>query len=614
MCGIAGLIGVFENPKKLVTEITDKLKHRGPDDGGYYFDEDEHVYLGHRRLSILDLSKAGHQPMEFMSNILVFNGEIYNHEELRKELSLKGYDFKSNTDTEVLLKGYDCWGFPELLDKILGMYAFAIYDKKNKKIYLARDRYGEKPLYYQTYDRKLIFCSEFNPIVCVTTNKIVNLNSVAEYFQFGYVPAPNTLVDNIFKLLPGHYVEFSCVDKRISEQIKYLKNKDDTKKLLSKNEKLTTIDKLLNHSVNLELKTDVSTGIFLSGGLDSSLIAYYAKKNSPLLIKSFGASFEDPSFNEGEYAEKVAKHLGIQHKNIHISNEEIVKVIEEDLTVIIDEPMSDMSLIPTYILCKNTVKDIKVVLGGDGADELFLGYPTHLANTIAYFYRYVPKFVTNFFLYMLYKLPASTSDFSLDFKLKKFLTSVYDSQLRRHINWQSHISIHQVKKIFPTINEFNWEKWEKNYTNKINNFDIDQYLANNILMKVDRASMINSLEVRSPYLFPLFFEFVYKIPIKDKYKIYITKSILKKLAIRFLPKEIVYRKKHGFGSPIGKLLKNELLEFSYKKIIKNITKLNIKLNEIELKNIFLLHKTGKADMKKEIWSLLILSLWLEKNL
>ncbi|KKR80277.1 MAG: Asparagine synthetase [Parcubacteria group bacterium GW2011_GWD2_40_9] len=406
MCGIAGYVG--EGGRGDLEKMVDAIKHRGPDDKGIFLVGD--VGLAHARLSVIDLSERGHQPMfnEDKTIGIVFNGEIYNFKELKNELIKLGYKFKSDTDTEVIIYLYEEFG-ESCFERLNGMFAIGLYDFRLGKLILARDKMGKKPLYWAIFGGTLMFASELRAIMeHHIFKKELNLDALNKYLTYEYVPTPHSIFKNVYKLEPANYLVYQ--NKEI-KKIKFWEiefNNSD----ISFDEAITQLDKKINESVKLRMVSDVPFGVFLSGGLDSSTIAYYAQKNSSRKIKTFSVNFEEKSFDESKYAQKVSDILGTEHYDQLLTTKNLIETLSTiDL---IDEPIGDASIIPTYLLSKHARNYVTVALGGDGGDELFAGYPTFQADVLAGIYEKIPTLIKKIFLEkIIHKIPETDNNFKL---------------------------------------------------------------------------------------------------------------------------------------------------------------------------------------------------------
>ena len=619
MCGIAGFTG-GGNRSDLENMIA-AIKHRGPDNTGVFFVGD--VGLAHARLSVIDLSERGHQPMfnDDKTIGIVFNGEIYNFKELRNELIKLGYKFKSDTDTEVIIYLYEEFG-ESCFERLNGMFAIGLYDFKQKKLILARDRMGEKPLYWSFFGGTLMFASELRAIMEHRIfKKELNLDALNKYLTYEYVPTPHSIFKNVYKLEPASYLVYQ--NKEI-KKIKFWEiefNNSD----ISFDEAITQLDKKINESVKLRMVSDVPFGVFLSGGLDSSTIAYYAQKNSSRKIKTFSVNFEEKSFDESKYAQKVSDILGTEHYDQLLTAKNLIETLSTiDL---IDEPIGDASIIPTYLLSKHARNYVTVALGGDGGDELFAGYPTFQADVLAGIYEKIPTLIKKIFLEkIIHKIPETDNNFSLGFRLKTFVKGLGGDKNYRHHRWLGSFTAEEKEKLFKREiwNEIDAKKdfeeidyYLKNikaedHRNKTLGLYMRTYLMDEVLVKVDRASMKNSLEIRSPFLDPNLVELANSLPFSFKLKGFTTKYILKKLMEDKLPGSIVYRKKKGFGIPLSRWLRNELKEFCDGLLSEEKIKNQGLFNYDYIARLKQEHFDENKNNRKKLWTLMAFMIWYEK--
>ena len=547
MCGIVGFHG--EGNKKLIQKMTEALQFRGPDDTGLYINEGEKVYLGHKRLSIVDL-ETGQQPMFNIrrTKCIVFNGEIYNHRELKNELELKGYKFKSDhSDTEVILNGFEEWGV-DVLNHLNGMFAFAIYIPKKKYFFLARDRFGEKPLYYFHNNNNFIFSSDLNSLKLHSkVSKAISSLSLQKYLAYGYIPSPLTIYSKIYKLPAGHFLEYEFYKSKTSIK-KYWDFKiepDNNFLKYSINEVSEHLEKLLSTSVKCRMNADVPLGFFLSGGLDSSLLVSLANKiSNKTKIKTFSIGFENKSFDESRFSQQVSNYLNTDHHKKIFKEKDLINLVNEVLTKI-DEPIADPSLLPSYLISNFAKKNVNTVITGDGADELFGGYAPFKAIMPSKVYsKIIHPSIHKILLNLVNSIPVSHSYMSLDFKIKRSLKGLsYPSNLWNPI-WMSHFSKNEIEELL--MQKVNLEEiyseaieiWNtidnKDEIDKSLEFYTKLYLTDNILVKIDRSSMMNSLECRAPYLDNEIVQFARKLP--NKFKIFRneTKYVLKKTAEKSL--------------------------------------------------------------------------------
>ena len=614
VCGIAGYVG--QGDQETLRRMIAAIKYRGPDDRGVFVRGD--TGLAHARLSIIDLSEQGHQPMfsEDKTVAIVFNGEIYNFQELKKDLLKLGkYNFRSKTDTEVIIYLYQEYG-ERCFEKLNGMFAIAIYDARYNKLVLARDRMGKKPLYWGIFNSTFIFGSELKALMQHPEfRKELNLESLNKYLQYEYVPTPNSIFKNIYKLEPASYLvyENNKIRKEKFWEMSFKSRMNDSRLLSS-------LDTMLEKSVKARLSSDVPLGIFLSGGLDSSTIAYYAQKNSNSKIKTFFIGFEEKSFDESDYANKVSQFLGTEHYSQILTQKDSLGIMPYTLENI-DEPLADASIIPTYLLAKFTREKVTVALSGDGGDELFAGYPTFQADVLADIYRKVPEFIRkNLLEKFIQDLPISDKNFSLDFKLKKFIEGATLARPHRHQVWLGSFNREERRKLFKREvwqdlerkNEFEETDRYLSEIPSILYLYLRTYLMDNILVKADRASMLNSLEVRSPLLDYQVVDFVNSLPYDFKIRGWTGKYILKKLMADKLPKDIVSRPKKGFGIPLSYWLRHDLKSFC-NEVLSEQNIGNVGLFNFEyVSKLKQEHFSLKRNNRKLLWTLMIFQIWHNK--
>ena len=622
MCGIAGYFG--SGNQEILAKMTNALRHRGPDDEGFYLDGP--IGLGHRRLAIIDLSPAGHQPMTNDSQDiwLVFNGEIYNFQELRLELVNQGYKFRGNSDTEVIINLYAAIGV-EAFKKLNGMFAIALYDARQDKLILARDRLGKKPLYWGIFGTTLIFGSELKALLQhPDCRREINLESLNKYLLYEYVPTPHSIFKGIYKLEPGHYLSYDgrkVVKTKFWDIIFELRI---TNYELRIEEVINELDKRLNEAVRTRLVSDVPLGIFLSGGIDSSTIAYYAQQNSVKPIKTFSIGFKEDSFDESKYARLAAKHLGTEHYEKILSAKDSLDLIPR-IADLLDEPLGDASILPTYLLSEFTKERVTVALGGDGGDELFCGYDTFPAEKFAAIYEKIPIFIRQKIIEAIaLNWPVSFKNISFDFKLKKFIAGGGEKNiLRRHASWLGSFSRERRAQLFApevwrelqAVNEYEeLDAYEANVReqpdwNKLIYAYLRTYLMDDILVKVDRASMGNALEARAPFLDFQVVDFVNNLPLNLKIRGLTTKFILKKLMQDKLPPQIVRRPKKGFGIPLAQWLTADLRPLLDELLSEGYLRRQGLFNSVFVSKLVKDHIERRADNRKPLWTLLCFQLW-----
>lgn len=542
MCAIAGIIG---NPnRELLEKITKRMAHRGPDDAGIWINHRKTIGLGHRRLSIIDI-ESGHQPMLSADGrfAIVFNGEIYNYIELRKELQDK-YKFSTSSDTETLLYHFIEHGIKGL-DDLNGMFAFAIWDNKTEKLVLVRDRLGIKPLYYTTVNGNLTFASEIQALIPALNTMKVREEVKLEYFAKKYISAPNTIYEDIYALPAGCCLILEHNKTSITKywDIPTFTATDILK--LTEDEYCSIVEEQLTQAIRLRLRSDVPVGCFLSGGVDSSLITAIAAKESSTPFHTFSVGYKEKGYDESSYANRVAEKYGTIHHHIVLDNRD-TEIISK-LHHMYGQPFGDASAIPTWYVSNLASRHVKVVLSGDGADEIFGGYTIHLAEYIAerYYRRYVPAFLRDMFSPERLNLQnISHWPYRLRWIAKMFQYASMDTrEAYIHLNTGGfHNKADQKKatEFFAPVLE----------NDKYRYLAIKERFINAFLVKVDIASMNNSLEVRSPFLDINLWKLAFQIPIEKHLKYFTRKYILKKIALKYLPRDLVYRKKMGFEVPL----------------------------------------------------------------
>ncbi|MFZ2187716.1 MAG: asparagine synthase (glutamine-hydrolyzing) [Candidatus Moraniibacteriota bacterium] len=626
MCGIAGKISFSSKDVSMegVETMNEAIKHRGPDDGGVYISPDKKVGLGHRRLSIIDLSPLGHQPMRSLDRYeIVFNGEIYNFQEKRAGLEKNGYTFTSHSDTEVILALYDKYG-KECLKHLRGMFAFAIYDEQEKTLFCARDRVGKKPFKYYMDDNVFLFASELKAILTQPEyHKEPDYLAIHHYLTLQYVPAPLTGFVGIKKLEPAHYLYIDLKTKKVENE-RYWKL-DYSKKLdLSEEEwKKRIIDKL-EESVKLRMISDVPIGAFLSGGIDSSAIVALMARNSTTPIKTFSIGFEEEKFNELKYAKIIADKFKTDH------TEFIVKPNAIHLLPMLvrqyEEPYADSSALPTYYVAKLTRDHVTVALNGDGGDENFAGYGRYSVHKFALLYdRILP--LHKIIILPLAKLAAhvfQTTFFDRSYRFARSLSKPYNHRYVDYICYftnemKEKIYTNEMKERFKDSDSYDivaskfQESGSQNKVEQAAYADFATYLPDDLMTKVDIDTMAVSLEGRSPFLDHEFLELTAQIPFRFKLKGRNNKKYILKEALHgIIPDEVMFRPKMGFGIPIHSWFRNELKEYAYE-ILLSDTAINRGLFKKEaIKKLLDTHCETKVDFGYHIWALVTLELWFEE--
>lgn len=624
MCGITGKICFGNNSvsRQEILTMNEKIKHRGPDDGGFYISPDKKVGLGHRRLSIIDLSALGHQPMNYRDRYwIVFNGEIYNFQEKREMLIKNGYFFKSKTDTEVILALYDKYG-KDCLTHLRGMFAFAIYDEKEKTVFCARDRVGKKPFKYYFNNDVFIFASELKAILTQKEyHKEPDYTAIHHYLTLQYCPAPLTGFKDIKKLEPAHYLFIDLKNGKIEKE-RYWKLDYSQKLDLSEEEWKKRIMEKLEESVKLRMISDVPLGAFLSGGIDSSAIIGIMSKFSDKPVKTFSIGFEEEKYNELPYARIIAKKFKTDH------TEFIVKPDAIDILPMLvkqyEEPFADSSALPSYYLSQMTRKYVTVALNGDGGDENFGGYKRYVYYKLSLLIDRIisHKNISKLGLGRFFEKNKS----DLFQKINTFLFYQSDNYAKRSTGYISCFRNDQknemygekFKGIFKDIDSLNiiaGKFSESGVNDKIDQnlyADIGTYLPDDLMTKVDMATMATSLESRSPFLDQEFLELTARIPSSLKIKGCSKKYIFKKSLNDLLPKEILSRRKKNFSVPINDWFKKKFQKFAIDKLTSEKFMKHEMFDLACIKSLLQKHTDTKTDYSSQIWTLLVLSLWLEE--
>ncbi len=624
MCGIVGSVNA--NSRQVSREIVEKMNrcitHRGPDEDGFFIKEN--VGLAMRRLAIIDL-KGGQQPIfnEDHTKAIVFNGEIYNFQEIKQDLEKRGHKFYTNCDTETIVHLYDEYG-ADCVHHLRGMFAFAIWDETDKSLFIARDRLGKKPLLYSHQPNgDLIFGSEFTALLAhPAISREVDMEAIDAYLSFLCVPAPLTAYKHIRKLEPANWMRW----KNGEIETKRYWSPDFSKKIkITEEEAIEETTRILRESTKLRLISEVPLGAFLSGGVDSSMIVALMAQESSQPVKTFSIGFEDQDFSELKYAKIVAEHVGAEY------NEFIVKPDAlEVLPTLVEhygEPYADSSAIPTYYVSKETRKHVTVALNGDGGDESFAGYERYAAMRLAEKYYEIPEFLRkNFVENAVELIPTSEIKRSRARDLKRFVKAASLPKVERYFRWVSAIDRKSKAELYTEdfarqtdvydSADFIGKWFAKSDGSGILDATLftDQmtYLPNDLLVKVDIASMANSLEARSPFLDHKVIEFAASLPESLKMKRTETKSLLKKAAARLVPPEVIYRRKMGFGVPIGNWFRGEMKDF-VRDVLLSEKSLNRGIAKREVVEKYVNeHINAERDYTFQIWTLMMMELWFQR--
>ena len=626
ICGIAVAAGPSPNEQEL-RDMSDSMVHRGPDDEGLLLRDG--VGLAMRRLSIIDV-EGGHQPItnEDRTIWIVLNGEIYNHPELREQLLARGHVFRSRSDTETVVHAYEEWG-EDCVSHLNAMFAFAIWDSRRQLLLLARDRLGIKPLHYFEDGGRLLFASEIkallrNPLV----PRSVDLAALRDYLAFEYVPTPRSMVTGVRKLPPGHTLTWKKADGRIR-----LRQYWDVDLSLSErageprtlDEHGAELRRVLRESVRRELLSDVPVGVFLSGGIDSSAIAAMMAELAPGNVKSFSIGFADASFDESGYARQVAQHLGTDHSELILEPHLLTDLVPK-ITALLDEPLADASIIPTFFLSQFARRSVKVALGGDGGDELFAGYPTLQAHRLAGYYERLPGVLRSHLMPAAVNLlPVNRDNLSFDFRAKRFVLGAGRPLAERHNRWLGSFTSEAIADLLTPEVAAELRRLEapdpaaahlaaqgaKLPLNQVLYLDMKLYLENDILVKLDRASMMASLEARVPLLNVEFVEYANALPINLKLKGFRSKFLFKHALRPLLPRAITERPKKGFGIPIARWFRGPLREQLQETLSQDRIRREGLFNPGAVQALVGDHLSGRRDNRKQLWTLFVFERWLE---
>jgi len=627
MCGITGWANLTSHPPppdgahELLHAMCERMVHRGPDSEGLFVTNG--VALGMRRLAIIDLV-TGEQPAfnEDKSVAVILNGEIYNYRELRDDLEKRGHAFRSASDTEVLPHLYEEYG-DDMLRELNGMFAFALWDSRRRRLLIGRDRFGEKPLYWGVFDNALLFASEPKVLLAHPAVKpALNLQALRYYLSFDYVPAPLSIYEGINKLPAAHKLVLE--DGRVDVDRYWRLSYKTAQPVPSENEAADHLRELLADAVRMRLVSDVPLGVLLSGGVDSSSVAAFAVRASTEPVKTFSISFAEASFDESAYARGVAKFLGTDHHEERLSANLAANLVSE-IGAWMDEPFSDPSLVPTYLLSRFTRKHVTVALGGDGGDEIFAGYPMYAGLRWGEFYQSLPPTLRARVIEPLVRmLPVKTKNLSFDYKALRFVTGAqYDAVARHHVWFGSFTPEEQTDlltadalatsdgEIYAQARQLADECDNEDLVTRMQSVDTRLYLAEDILTKVDRASMAVSLEVRAPFLDPRVTEFAASLPPNYKLRGHKTKYILKKAVHELLPPFVTKRGKKGFGVPVAEWLKLNLRPLARDLLSPERVRRAGVFNPAYITRLQDEHERGIANHRKLLWTLLMFELWHE---
>lgn len=647
MCGLAGIYSPpffqIENYKKFLNNVGDTLFHRGPDDSGIWLDS--HVGIGfvHRRLSIQDLSPLGKQPMVSNSGryVVVFNGEIYNFKNISGELEKTGYTFKGHSDTEVMLAAFETYGVLKSLKLFSGMFAFAVYDRDTRKLTLARDRMGEKPLYYGWVNGNFVFASELKALQAFPFwNVEINRDALSLLVRHNFIPAPWSIFRGIYKLLPATSITFNLLKNKendLPSPVKYWELSSQfnhsTHTPISLNDATKQLDQLLRDVINEQMISDVPLGTFLSGGIDSSTVAAIMQQESSIPVKTFSIGFEDKKYNEAIYAKAVAQHLGTDHTELYVTPEDALRVIPK-LPLFYDEPFADSSQIPTYLVAEMTKRHVTVALSGDGGDELFCGYGRYFSTSTYWTNRFKNKNHFEFLVSMAVKFaPEILSTVVKNFKKSQhhlsrdeILAKFHRRQLLLSTNelneyYRQVISYwNEPQKLVLGANELDYSMRKKpplevgeSLFKQLMWQDLNCYLPDDILVKVDRAAMACSLETRVPLLDRRIVEFALGLPINMNLSGNQGKQVLRSVLNQYVPKHLIDREKAGFAIPVGCWMRNELRDWAESLLDQSRLSNEGFWNTKTVRRKWNDHVAKRGNHEFQLWGILMFQAWYEKN-
>ena len=614
MCGISGIVGFSGSriTSELLRSMTDSIRHRGPDDSGEYISPDGVAGLGFRRLSIIDLS-TGHQPLsnEDESVWIIFNGEIYDFQQIRSDLLGRGHRFKTKTDTETIVHLYEEYG-TRCVEHLRGMFAFAIWDEARETLFAARDRVGKKPFFYTIHNGKLVFASELKAILSVVERPALDAEALDLYLSFGYVPHPFTIFRGIYKLPPGHWLKYSKSGLEIE---RYWDLNFDPHKPKSEEVLLRDVESLLREAVRMRLVSDVPLGALLSGGVDSSLIVALMAQEGGKPPKTFSLGFEESDYSELEHARKVARHIGTEHHE-QVVRPNVLELIE-DLVPHYDEPFADSSMIPTYLVCKSARQHLTVALSGDGGDEVFGGYPRYRYECMIHSWFKVPGARWGARALSLVYPDGMRGSLQLK-KMRSPEGRRYAEQVGFFtIDQKHHLYAPEFPRAFAAqrmMKEIYRDRAAQHAREPLGRMQyVDTlfgWLPGDMLTKVDMASMYASLEVRCPLLDQKLVEYMSRVPASFKIRRGETKYLLKRIGERLLPRDILYRPKQGFALPLSHWFRRELRPLVESRLLGPDSRLQHILRREAVMEVVHNHMDRGIDASGLIFALLSLEKWL----
>lgn len=646
MCGFAGIFegasGDAGRLEALVNSCRDRLAHRGPDDAGSWIDGEAGIALGHRRLSIIDLSAAGRQPMisRCERHVLAFNGEIYNCLDLRGELEAAGDEFRGHSDTEVMLAGIVRWGLSDTLRKCNGMFAGAVWDRRLRRLSLFRDRFGQKPLYYGLAGRAIIFASELGALVAHPDfDRALDLTSLELFLRHGYVPAPGTIYRRVRKLQPGTSVTFVASDIAVALELvpaRYWSADEAVRSALAdpfvgdETAAVEALDTLLRDAVRICMVADVPLGAFLSGGIDSSTVVALMQAQSDKPVRTFSIGYRQEEYNEARYAAAVARHLGTDHTELYVTPSDAQAVIPR-LPDFYSEPFADASQIPTFLVSQLARHHVTVTLSGDGGDELFAGYNRYLfGRRLVAMLAHVPLGIRRRAAHAVLAVPVPVWDAAVGIarpflpaqfqislpgsqghKLATIVLAADDAEIYLRLTslWhEPHSLVNGMRAESPTLLALRSAP-QADFVLKMMYADSVTYLPDDVLAKVDRASMAVSLESRIPLLDHRVYEFAWRLPLAWKLKDGEGKRILRQVLYRYVPRALIERPKMGFGVPIGDWLRGDLRDWAEALLDENRLRADGVFDPAPIRRRWADHLSGRHNWQYQLWTILMFQAW-----
>ncbi|MFP4314139.1 MAG: asparagine synthase (glutamine-hydrolyzing) [Alphaproteobacteria bacterium] len=644
MCGFTGFLSKNANftvhkARSIAFSMLETLHHRGPDAGDIWQDPEAGCVLGHRRLSILDLSEEGAQPMMSASGryVLSYNGEIYNFQDIRKECEDKNIKFRGRSDTEIMLAAIELWGLNQALQKFNGMFAFALWDRKERILHLVRDRMGKKPLYVGWAGNTLVFGSELKALtVFPGFKREINKDALALYLNYACMQAPHCIYQNVWQLPAGHRLSLSydhlSIGSNLSASMEQYwshlevmnqarldinPDKDDAAAI-------SEFEDLLGLCVSERMISDVPLGAFLSGGIDSSSVVALMQKQASSPVKTYSIGFKETGFDEAVYAKKIARHLGTEHHELYLSGQDALDVIPH-LSNIYDEPFGDSSAIPTYLVSKFARNDVTVALSGDGGDEMLGGYNRHFMGTkIRKFSRPLPSFARRALARILNAIPVRTYNKILKnhpqagtriHKIADILRLGSDTEIYSELvntGLRNAAIVKEAKTLPIPITEDRYQPEDLDFAQMMMYWDTISYLPNDILVKVDRASMAVSLEARSPLLDKRVYEYCWSLPHHMKIRNGKGKWLLREVLARHVPRDLFERPKQGFAVPVGDWLRDDLKDWAETLLDEQSMQTDDILNTDAVQKIWEEHKAGRGNNDQRLWTVLMFQSWKEK--